>query len=75
MEGIPIPKTLTIYTLVRQVGMCFSYTGYSSNNNLGVGFFLNEKDAEYQRTVEILKGEGSQFHIFPLTVPNPAYKE
>lgn len=75
MEGIPIPKTLTIYSLVKQTGMNFTYGGFSSSSSLGIGFFLSEKDAEYQRTMEILKDEGSQYHIFPLTVPNPAYKE
>ena len=75
MESIPIPKTLTVYTLIKQTGMSFTYTGYNTNNALGVGFFLTEKEAEYQRTLEILKNEGSDYYIFPIDVRNPAYKE
>lgn len=76
MESIPIPKTLTVYALVKQTGMVFSYVGYSTNNSLGIGFFSTQQEAEHHRTLEILKDDNkSAYYIFPLTVDNPAHKE
>lgn len=72
MERIAIPEQITVYALVKQTGMILSYTGMS-NPNIGFGFFLSQLDAEYARTVEILKDQTSIFHIFPLTIPNPAF--
>jgi hypothetical protein len=76
MSSIPVPKTFEIFLLLQQNNMNFTPHGYSSSNaTLGTGFFLTEKEAEHQRTLEILKNPGSKYYIFPLTIDNPAYKE
>ena len=79
MEPIPIPKTLTVYTLIKQSGAMLNYTGAAYNHNtcMGHGFYLNKIEAEHQRTLELLKEEnvGTRIHLFELTVPNPVYKE
>jgi hypothetical protein len=76
MNPIPVPKTIDIFLLLKQNEMNFIPCGYSSSNaTLGSGFFLTEKEAEHQRTLEILKNPGSKYYIFPLTIDNPAYKE
>jgi len=76
MEPIPVPKNIDVYMLLEQTDMNFMPVGYSSSAmTMGTGFFLTEREAEHQRTLEILKNEKSKHHIFKLTVPNPAYKE
>lgn len=79
MEPLPIPKTITVYILVKQSGAMLNYIGaaYNGNTCMGYGFFLNRMDAEHQRTIELLKEEnqGVQIHMFELTIPNPVYKE
>ena len=78
MEPIPIPKTLTVYTLIKQSGSMLNYIGtaYNQASCMGYGFFINKIEAEHQRTLELLKEEntGVQIHLFELTVPNPVYK-
>jgi hypothetical protein len=78
MDPIPLPKTVTVYTLVKQSGATLNYIGgaYNATNCMGYGFFLHKIDAEHQRTLELLKEEnaGVQIHMFELTVPNPVYK-
>ena len=77
MEPLPIPKTITLYALIRQSGLSFAPTGMASStpSTLGTGFFLNKLEAEHNRTLEILKDSTLKFHIFELEFPNPAYKE
>ena len=76
MEPIPVPKNIDVYMLIEQTDMNFMPVGYSNSAiGIGTGFFLTEREAEHQRTLEILKTEKSQYHIFKLAVPNPAYKE
>ena len=79
MEPIPIPKTVNVYTLIKQSGAMLTYAGsaYNQNTCMGYGFYLNKIEAEHQRTLELLKEEnaGVQIHLFELTVPNPVYKE
>jgi hypothetical protein len=81
MEPIKPPKTLKVYTLIKQTGASFAYTsGSSLSSQLGLGFFINLQEAEHYRTVEVLKDTtaGSskpKFHIFELEVPNPIYEE
>lgn len=80
MEPLSPPKTLTIYSLVRQNGMMFSYVmpPVVGTTNIGSGFFLSRQEAEHNRTLEVLKETTTsnvQFHLFEMTIPNPAYKE
>ena len=76
MESISVPKTFDVYMLLKQSDLMLMPTGFTTGtSSLGTGFFLTEKDAEYQRTLEILKEEKAKYHIFKLTIPNPAYKE
>lgn len=79
MEPIKAPKDIKIYQLVKQVGMSLSYGG-SGTSGLGVGFYSTQQEAEHNRTLEVLKDTTSginkpKWHIWELTVPNPAYEE
>jgi len=76
MESISVPKTFDVYMLLKQSDLMLMPTGYTTGtSSLGTGFFLTEREAEHQRTIEILKEEKAKYHIFKLTIPNPAYKE
>lgn len=79
MEPILPPKTLKVYALIKQSGLTFSYTGFSTTGpSIGSGFFLTQTDAEHHRTIELLKDTTSPralYHVFGLEVPNPAYSE
>ena len=45
-------------------------------STIGLGMYMSAKEAEHQRTMEMLKDNGdSIFHIFELTIPNPTYKD
>lgn len=81
MEGLPQSPTVTVYQLVKQTGMNFGPAGNAPTNYIGSGFYLTQQEAEHQRTMELLKDESNttpghrtRYHIFPLTVPNPAYR-
>lgn len=81
MEPIKPPKTIKVYSLIRQSGMTFNYTGSSSSvPSLGIGFYPTLQEAEHNRTVELLKdtttsGTKPHWHVWELEVPNPAYQE
>jgi hypothetical protein len=82
MEPIPIPKTLKIYQLIRmntKTSLGFYTAGTSptgSINYIGPGFYTTLSEAEQNRTLEIIKNQDdSQFYVFELEFPNPAYKE
>lgn len=75
MDPIPTPETLTIFTVIKQSGMTFAYTGMSTSQTIGVGFFLNQLEAEHHRTLEALRDPMSRYHIFALKVPNPTFKD
>lgn len=79
MEPIKPPKTLQVYSLVKQSGMTFSYVGFGTTGpSIGPGFFLTQTEAEHHRTIELLKDTTSPralYHVFELDVPNPAYSE
>ena len=79
MEPLKPPKTLKVYTLIKQSGLSLTYTGFSAHNSmLGTGFFMSQADAEHHRTIELLKDTAtprSLYHVFELDIPNPAYSE
>lgn len=69
------PKTLKIYTVLRQSGLNFATVGgaISPQPYLGHGFYASREEAEYQRTIEILKDDkNSKFYVYELEVDNPA---
>jgi hypothetical protein len=81
MESLPVPKTIKVYQLLKMTtkgslsintaGAATSGAGY-----IGHGMYLTLNEAEQNRTLETLKDlDGSNFHIFELDFPNPAYKE
>ena len=77
MEPIKPPQTFKVYTLIKQDGLHMSYV-YTSSTTFGPGFYANLLEAEYARTLELLKettDKKIQYHIFELEIPNPAYKE
>lgn len=79
MEPIKAPKDLNVYILVKQTGMNFTYCG-SGTTGLGVGFYSTQQEAEHNRTLEVLKDTNTgsskpKWHVWGLTVPNPAYEE
>lgn len=79
MEPLKPPKILKVYTLIKQSGLSFSYTGFdTSAPAVGTGFFLSQAAAEHHRTIELLKDTNTpraQYHVFELDIPNPAYSE
>jgi len=79
VEPIKAPKTMKVYTLIKQSGLTLTYVGFSAlGMSLGAGFFLTQLEAEHHRTVELLKDTDatkSQYHVFELEIPNPAYQE
>lgn len=82
MEPIKAPRTLKVYSLVKQTGLSLNYVGFSTNApSIGTGFFITQIEAEYHRTLELLKDISmlgmpkSQYHVFELEIPNPAYQE
>jgi hypothetical protein len=80
MEPLKPPSTLKIYALIRQTGLTFTGIGFSSTaSTLGTGFFATHQEAEFQRTVEMLRDTTTtprpRYHVFELDVPNPAHEE
>jgi len=79
MDPLPSPPSIAIYCLIKQDGMYFSTIYGSPISNIGMGFFLNKKEAEVLQMVETIKLAADQthikFHIFELDVPNPAYTQ
>lgn len=78
MEPIKPPKDIKIYQLVKQVGMTLSYGG-SGTSGLGAGFYSTHQEAEHNRTLEVLKDLSTgaskpKWHVWELTIPNPAYE-
>lgn len=79
MEPIKPPKDIRIFTLVRQTGMNFTYSG-TGTGTLGPGFYSTQQEAEHNRTLEVLKDTTTginkpKWHVWELTVPNPAHEQ
>jgi len=72
------PETIKIYQLVKRNADMWYFTNSgmtSSSNSIGVGFYTTREEAEYQRTVEVLKAKTSEeFYVFELEIPNPIVK-
>lgn len=69
------PETLKIYQLIKRNADQFYFMSAgasSSTPSIGVGFYPTRDEAEYQRTVEILKCKtNDEFYVFELEIPNP----
>jgi hypothetical protein len=81
MQPLKPPKTMNVYMLLRRSGLSLSTVASSTminNVSIGSGFFMSQHDAEMYRTMELLKlspSDNSEFFVFELELPNPAYKE
>ena len=80
MQPLMQSKTLKVYFLMRQDGLTLGAAPVSEPGTLSgsLGFFASREMAEISRTHQLLllpSGSKAQFHIFPLTLPNPAYKD
>ena len=76
MTPVAAEPYIKVYMLLRQQGLYFAPTGYSSTSIPGSsGFYSSKNEAEIARTHELLsnKDQGYQYHIFELDLPNPAY--
>ncbi len=81
MKSLSQPKTLTVYYLLKQMGLNLTTASIAATGVMSqsLGFFMSAEEAEMNRTMEILKNTittGSsipQFHIYELEIPNPAY--
>ena len=80
MEGLPIPKTLIFYQLIKMTtkgGINLHCTGVTPPSGyIGSGFYRTRDEAEHNRTLETLKEQdGATYHVFEVSFPNPVYKE
>ena len=73
--------TFKVYAVIKQTGLLMSYVygnGSSSSVTFGPGFYGSREEAEQLRTLELLKSTdsgSSEYHVFELEIPNPAYKK
>ncbi len=80
MESLKPPKTFKVYSLIRQTGMLMNYVYVAGTGaaQFGPGFYATRDEAEHSRTLELLKDTAtprSNYHVFELEIPNPAYRE
>ena len=78
MQGLPPPKTIKVYQLLKMSAKSGLYISLCGTGSLGMGMFMTLLEAEHARTIEILRdtdGDYNSYHIFELDFPNPAYKE
>lgn len=82
MQGLAPPKTLKVYQLLKMSTNKSLYILSVGTNTgttaVGTGMYTTLQEAEYSRTLEILRDTDSaynSYHIFELEFPNPIYKE
>jgi hypothetical protein len=78
VEPLKPPKTFKVYSLIKQTGLMLSnvYAPGTGATQVGPGFYTTRDEAEYSRTLELLKEtSGSKYHVFELEIPNPVYQE
>jgi len=80
MEPLKPPKTFKVYSLIKQTGLLMSYVYVPGTGHVqyGPGFYATRDEAEHSRTLEVLKDTAtprSNYLVFELEVPNPAYQE
>jgi hypothetical protein len=77
VKPLAVDPYLTVYMLLSQNGTYLATWGYDSGANLGGGFFLTRESAEHARTKELLTQSSenkTQYHIYEIEIPNPAYQ-
>lgn len=79
MQPLEPQPTFKVYAVLKQTGLNLSYVyGSGSSVTFGAGFYGTREEAEQLRTLELLKNTDtahSEYHVFELEVPNPAYKK
>jgi hypothetical protein len=80
MEPLKPPKTFKVYQLIKQTGLLMNYVYVAGTGHVqyGPGFYATRDEAEHSRTLEFLKDTAtpkSNYLVFELEVPNPAYHE
>ena len=78
MQGLPSPKTMKVYQLLKMSTKSGLYISPHGTSSAGIGMYMTLQEAEHPRTLEILRdteGGSNSYHIFELDFPNPAYKE
>jgi hypothetical protein len=58
--------------------MNYVYVAGTGATQFGPGFYASRDEAEHSRTLELLKDTAtprSNYHVFELEIPNPAYQE
>lgn len=69
------PETLKVYQLIKRNAESLYFMGAGTSptqGSLGIGFYATRQEAEYNRTLEVLKCKtGDEFYIFELEIPNP----
>lgn len=79
MRPLDPQPTFKVYAVIKQTGLHLTYVyGAVSSIAFGPGFYGTREEAEQLRTLEMLKSTDtahSEYHVFELEVPNPAYQE
>lgn len=79
MQPLKPQPTFKVYAVIKQTGLQMSYVyGSGSSVTFGAGFYGSREEAEQLRTLELLKKTDtvhSEYHVFELEVPNPAYNK
>lgn len=78
MRPLTVEPFLKVYMLLKQDGTYLYPCGFDQNAGLGTGFFPTQSTAELFRTKELLalKPDAiTQFHIYEIEIPNPAYQK
>lgn len=79
MQPLDPQPTFKVYSLIKQTGLMLSNVyGPGPNITFGAGFYATREEAEHLRTLELLKDTStgfSEYHVFELEIPNPAYKK
>lgn len=77
MQGLPLPKTMKVYQLLKMSTKSGLYISACGSASSGIGMYMTLQEAEHTRTLEILRDTetSNSYHIFDLDFPNPAYKE
>lgn len=79
MQPLKPAPTFKVYAVIKQTGLQMSYVyGSGSSVTFGAGFYGSREEAEQLRTLELLKKTDlapSEYHVFELEIPNPAYRK
>lgn len=79
MQPLKPQPLFKVYAVIKQTGLNLNYVyGTGSNITFGPGFYGTREEAEQLRTLELLKSTdtaNSEYHVFELEIPNPAYKK